>query len=500
MSKRTICLVLTVALLLTLGLSVASAAPSRQEEVYTVVLGDTLWGIAEKYFGNGFAYKAIIAATNEKNVEDGTFAFIVEPDLIYPGDKFWIPSAEEAEAYLESLRVGGVVTLMGVWSGDELKKFYASVAPLTEETGTQVAGEFTRDLPVVLPVRVAAGNPPDIAVLPNPGQMVEFAKTGDLVALDAFLDMDQLKSDYAQSWLDLGSYDGKLYAIFYKADIKSLVWYNPAAFAAKGYTVPTTWDELTALSDKIVADGGVPWCLGIESGAASGWPATDWIEDIMLRTAGPDVYDQWVDHTIPWTDAAVKTAWEKFGQIARNEAYVWGGTTGVLTTGFGDSPGPVFDDPPGCYMHRQASFITSFFPEGVTEEDYAFFPFPSIDAAYGVPALGGADLIVMFNDTPQARALMEYLATPEPQEIWAGLGGFLSPNRRVGLDAYPTATDRAMAQALTGAEVFRFDGSDLMPAAVGSGSFWTGTLDYVGGVDLDSVLATIEATAVDAYK
>jgi alpha-glucoside transport system substrate-binding protein len=308
------------------------------------------------------------------------------------------------------------------------------------------------------------------------------------------MDMAQLQSDYAQSWLDLGSSGGTLYCIFYKAAVKSLVWYSPAAFAAKGYTVPTTWDELTALSNQIVADGGVPWCLGIFSNGASGWPATDWIEDIMLRTAGPDVYDQWVDHTIPWTDAAVRTAWEFFGQIARNESYVFGGTTGVLTTFFGDSPAPIFDDPPGCYMHRQASFITGFFPEGVAEEDYAFFPFPSIDAAFGVPALGGADLVVMFNDTPQARALMEYLASPEPQEIWAARGGFLSPNKRVSLDVYPTATDRAMAEALTGAEVFRFDASDLMPAAVGSGSFWTGTLDYVGGVALDSVLATIEAS------
>lgn len=498
MSKRTIYLVLGVALLLALSLSVASAAPLSQEEVYTVVLGDNLWTIAEKYFGNGFVYKAIVAATREKAMEDETFTYIVEPGLIHPGQKFWIPSAEEATAYMEAVRIGGVVDALGIWASGEARSFDAAVAPFTEETGTQIAWEGTRDLPTVLAIRVAAGNPPDIAILPNPGQMVEFAKTGDLVALDTFMDMEQLKSDYAQSWLDLGSYEGKLYAFFYKAAVKGLVWYSPAAFEAKGYTVPTTWDELIALSDQIVADGGVPWCLGVESGAASGWPATDWIEDIMLRTAGPDVYDQWVDHTIPWTDPAIKTAWEKFGQIARNEAYVYGGTTGVLTINFGESPAPLFDDPPGCYMHRQASFITGF--PAFEGQDYAFFPFPSIDPAYGTPALGAADLVVMFNDTPQARALMEYLASPEPQEIWAGRGGFLSPNKRVSLDVYPTATDRAMAEALTGAEVFRFDGSDLMPAAVGSGTFWTGTLDYVGGVNLDSVLATIEASAVDAYR
>lgn len=394
----------------------------------------------------------------------------------------------------------GVVTVLGVWGGQELDHFKEAVYPFTEETGIGMAFEGTRDLPAVLTTRVEAGNPPDLAILPNPGQMHELAAAGELVDISTFMDMDQLQSDYAQSWLDLGSYEGGLYGIFYKAAIKSLVWYSPAAFEAQGYTVPTTWDELIALSDQIVADGGVPWCIGFESGAASGWPATDWIEDIMLRTAGPEVYDKWVNHEIPWTDPAVKTAWEHFGQIARNEEYAYGGTTGVLTINFGDSPAPLFDSPPGCYMHRQASFITGFFPEGVTEEDYAFFPFPSIDPAYGVPALGGADLIVMFNDTPEARALMQYLATPEAQEIWAAYGDFLSPNKRVSLDVYPDATTRAMAEALTSAEVFRFDASDLMPAAVGSGSFWTGTLDYVGGEDLDSVLEAIEASAVDAYK
>lgn len=406
----------------------------------------------------------------------------------------------EKEKVVEKPVSRGVVTVLGVWGGNELDNFREVVYPFSEKTGIGMAFEGTRDLAAVLTTRVQAGNPPDLAILPNPGQMVELAKQGKLVDISTFMDMATLKKDYAQSWLDLASYDGKLYGIFYKAADKSLVWYNPKAFAAKGYKVPTTWDELIALSDQIVADGGVPWCLGIESGAASGWPATDWIEDIMLRTAGPEVYDKWVAHEIPWTDPAVKTAWEYFGQIARNEKYVYGGTTGVLTINFGDSPAPLFDDPPGCYMHRQASFITGFFPEGVTEEDYAFFPFPQIDPKWGTPALGGADLIVMLNDTPEARELMKYLASPEAQEIWAAKGGFLSPNKRVSLDVYPDATTKAIAEALVGAEVFRFDASDLMPAAVGAGSFWKGTLDYVGGEDLDAVLKTIEASAVDAYK
>jgi alpha-glucoside transport system substrate-binding protein len=406
----------------------------------------------------------------------------------------------EKEVKVEVPVSRGVVTVLGVWGGDELSNFQEVVFPFTEETGIGMAFEGTRDLAAVLTTRVEAGNPPDLAILPNPGQMQEFAARGELVDLSTFLDMEQLRKDYAQSWIDLGSYEGKLYGIFYKAANKSLVWYNPKAFAAKGYEIPTTWDELIALSDQIVADGGVPWCIGVESGAASGWPATDWIEDIMLRTAGPEVYDKWVAHEIPWTDPAIKRAWELFGQIVRNEEYVFGGTTGVLSINFGESPAPLFDDPPGCYMHRQASFITGFFPEGVVAgEDYDFFPFPQIDPQWGVPALGAADIIVMFNDTPEARALMEYLVTPEAQEIWAAKGGFLSPNKRVSLDVYPDDLTRKIAAALAGAEVFRFDASDLMPAAVGAGTFWTGTLDYIGGTDLDTVLEAIEASAVDAY-
>lgn len=394
----------------------------------------------------------------------------------------------------------GAVTVLGVWGGDELTAFQEAVFPFTEETGIGMAFEGTRDLAAVLTTRVEAGNPPDLAILPNPGQMHELAAQGVLVDISTFMDMDQLKSDYAQSWVDLASHEGTLYGIFYKVANKSLIWYNPKAFKAAGYEVPATWDELIALSDQIVADGKAPWAIGLESGAASGWPATDWIEDIMLRTAGPEVYDQWVAHEIPWADPAVKKAWETFGQIVGNEDYQYGGSTGTLATSFGDAPAPLFDDPPGAYLHRQASFITGFFPEGlVAGEDYDFFPFPPIDPQYGTPVLGGADLIVMFNDTPQARALMEYLAGPKPQEVWAAKGGFISPNKRVSLDAYPDELTRKMAKMVVEAEIFRFDASDLMPAAVGAGSFWTGTLDYVGGKDLDAILQEIEASAVDAY-
>src|SRR5690554_4934745 len=397
----------------------------------------------------------------------------------------------------------GKVTILGTWGGHELAAFEKVLEPFEAATGIDVQFTGTRDLPAVLTTRVAAGNPPDMAALPNPGQMLELAAGGHLVALSQILDMDQLREDFAPVWLEMGSYDGKLVAIVLSADLKSLVWYNPKEFAARGYQVPTTWDELLALTEQIARDGHTAWSIGLESGAASGWPGTDWIEDIMLRTAGPEVYDQWVNHGIPWTHPAVRRAFEIFGEIARNPRYVYGGPTAVLSTNFGDAVNPLFTDPPRAFLHRQASFITSFITENnpgvVAGEDYDFFPLPAIDPQWGVPALGAADLIGVFRDTPETRALIRYLVTPGAQAIWVSELGKLSANRRVTPNAYPDELTRKMAQTLVEAEVFRFDGSDLMPPAVGSGAFWEGVLMYVGGEDLDTVLEFIEAAADDAY-
>ncbi|MBE0477662.1 carbohydrate ABC transporter substrate-binding protein [Candidatus Aerophobetes bacterium] len=396
------------------------------------------------------------------------------------------------------------VTVLGVWGGEERDAFLKTLEPFEAATGIKVEFTGTRDLPAVLTTRVAAGNPPDISVLPNPGQMQELAKIGVLVEVGKFLDVGKLGKEYAETWINLGSFKGKLYAIFLSADLKSLVWYSPETFADAGYAVPTSWDELIALSDKIANQGKSPWSIGLESGAASGWPGTDWIEDIMLRITSPEVYDKWVNHEIPWTDAVIKRAWQLFGDIVRNEKYVYGGVATALTANFGEAPNLLFTTPPRAYMHKQATFIKSFIlrynPELVPGKDFSFFPFPSIDAKYGTPALGAADMFAMFNDTPEARALMRYLVTAGAQEIWVAQLGKLSANRRVNPNAYPDDLTRKAADILSTAPTFRFDASDLMPAAVGSGSFWTGILDYVGGEDLDSVLRRIEATAVEAYK
>ena len=387
------------------------------------------------------------------------------------------------------------VTVLGVVVGDQQEKLEAALAPFEAETGIDVVYEGTDAFATLLPVRVESGDAPDVAMFPQPGLMADFARSGQLVALSSFMSPADLEDAYAQDWIDLGTVDGELYGVWYRASVKSLVWYNPKVFAEKGYEVPETWEELIALSDRIVADGDTPWCLGMESGDATGWVGTDWVEDIMLRTAGPEVYDQWITHEIPFDAAPVKTAFAKFGDIVLNPDYVVGGMVGAISTPFGDSPQGLYSDPPRCYLHRQASFIASFFPEDVVlGEDLTVFPLPSIDEQYGTPVLVAGDVFAMFNDTPEAQALMAYLATPTPHKIWAELGGFISPHKEVGLDVYPNAVAKKQAEILANAETVRFDGSDMMPGMVGTGTFWTGIVDYVGGEDLDKVLSSIEAS------
>ena len=392
------------------------------------------------------------------------------------------------------------VVIAVVWSGVELQAFEETLIPFEQDTGIDVVVESVgRDLPAVLVTRLAVGNPPDLAGMPNPGQMKEFANQGALVALDGIVDF----SESSKAFIDLAKVDDRVYGLFISADLKSLVWYSPKAFAAKGYEVPTSWPAMIELCNKIVADGGTPWALGMESGAASGWVGTDWVEDIMLRTAGPDLYDKWVSHEISWTHPAVKKAWEYFGQIVQQPNYIYGGAPGALMIFFGDSPNALFTDPPAAYMHRQATFIQSFIlnanPGLVAGEDYDVFPFPPISPIFGNPLLGAGDLISAFNDTAETRALLNYLASAEAQGIWCKALGKLAVNKTVDPSIYPDPITVNAAEMLANAEVFRFDGSDLMPAAVGAGTFWSGVLDFVSGIPLDTVLASIEASAIDAY-
>ncbi len=392
----------------------------------------------------------------------------------------------------------GVVNVIGVWGGTELENFQAMIAPWEAATGNAMGFSGTRQLDTVLTARVEAGNPPDVAILPNPGQMIELAADGHLVDLSSFLDMEAINAQYAQGWIDLGTTDGSLTGIFIKASSKGTIWYSPKLFDAMGYEVPTTWDELIALSDQMVADGIAPWSVAVESGAASGWPGTDWIGEILLHESGGEVYNQWVNHEISWTDPAVKSAFEKFGEIVLTPGYVPGGAITALATTFVTGSYLPFTDPPGAAMSYLGSFTESFlpppFPTLVPRGAYAFFPFPTIDPQFAGAVTGGADVVVAFNDNPATRSFIEYLASPEAQQIWAELGGFISVNSAVSLDSYTELAGLSAAQ-LTGATIFRFDADDQMPSAVQS-AFWAGILDYLQNPDdLDDILAEIEAVA-----
>ncbi len=395
------------------------------------------------------------------------------------------------------------LTVFSAQSGNEADAIKASVSGFEAATGIDVKFTFSRDLPSLLNTRVRAGNPPDIAILPNPGQMKTFAERGELEKIDFM--KNRIKKDHQSTWVDLGSYEGSLYGFFIGVSNKSMVWYDPQQFEKMGYEVPKTWDEMIELSKKMANDKGPkPWSIGLESGGASGWPGTDWIEDIMLRTAGAETYDKWVNHEISWTNPAVKEAWELFGEIAKNQKFVYGGKSYELTTNFGDAILEPFKKDPKAYMHKQASFATGFikdnFPEAKAGENYDFFPFPPIEEEYGTPVLGGGNIVVMFNDSEAGQKLMRYLESPSTQEVLAARLGWISPNQRVSLSSYPSQIARKSAEAVREAKIFRFDASDSMPADIGSGAFWTGVMNYVQGTrDLDQVLENIEEAAQESY-
>lgn len=394
------------------------------------------------------------------------------------------------------------LTVFGPWLGPDQENVEKVLGAFAEASGHDVRYVGSDSFEQQIMIDAEAGSAPNVAVFPQPGLAADMAARGFLTPLPEGTG-DWIVENYAagQSWVDLGTYadaDGadNLYGFFYKVDVKSLVWYSPENFEDAGYEIPTSMEELIALSDQIVADGGTPWCIGLGSGGATGWPATDWVEDFMLRTQPTDVYDGWVSNEIPFTDERIVAAIEEFGAFARNDAYVSGGAGAVASTDFRDSPKGMFESPPLCYMHRQASFIPAFFPEGtVVGEDADFFYFPAYaEADLGAPVLGAGTLWAITNPNDAANELIEFLKTPEAHEIWMALGGFLTPHKGVDTSLFSDAPTAKMNDILLNATTFRFDASDLMPGAVGQGTFWSGMVDYAGGADAASVAADIQAS------
>jgi alpha-glucoside transport system substrate-binding protein len=402
---------------------------------------------------------------------------------------------------------GQTLTVFGPWRGPDEDLVQSILEYFREATGATVNYSSSENYEQQIVIDTQAGSPPNIAILPQPGLIQDLASKGLLVPLND-ADAQFVAQNYGagESWVDLGTYkdkDGaeKFFAFPYKADLKSLVWYSPENFEEAGYEIPQTWAELMALQDKIVADGGVPWCIGLGSGGATGWPATDWVEDIMLRLHAPEVYDQWVANEIKFDDPKVVEALTVFANIATVDKYVDGGRAAVAATDFRDSPKGLFGIPPKCYMHRQASFIPSFFPEG-TElgTDADFFYFPADDAkGLGKPVLGAGTLAMITKDSPAARAFIDFLKMPLAHELWMAQSGFLTPLKTVNADAYANETLKKEGQVLMDATTFRFDASDLMPGKIGAGAFWTGMVDLAGGKAPDQVAKEIQA-AWDAIK
>jgi alpha-glucoside transport system substrate-binding protein len=392
--------------------------------------------------------------------------------------------------------IGGEVSVYGTWTGAEEDSFRAMVAPWEECSGATINYVGQRDLGTVLTAGIAGGNLPDVAGLPGPGLMQQWYDEGALKPLD-FVDFAAYEAATPPGFAALGTApDGKLAGIFTKGAVKGLIWYNTANWT--GGEVGT-WDELNSTARAAVTGDAKQWCIGVESGGDSGWPGTDWIEDIVLRQAGPEVYDSWVAGTTKWTDPAIKSAWETFGDAVAN---AYGGAQYVNATNFGKAANPMFEDPPGCLLHHQASFITDFFKNeaGATPDQYSFMPFPDIDPAYAGSVTGAGDLFGMFNDTPQAQSLIQYMLTPEAQQIWVERGGFVSANKNVPLDAYPDEASRASADILANAQNFRFDGSDLMPNAMNR-AFFDSVVAYVQDPSqLDSILANLDTIQADAYS
>jgi alpha-glucoside transport system substrate-binding protein len=395
------------------------------------------------------------------------------------------------------------VDILGAFGGPEGEAFKASMKEFESSSGITISYSASTDFTTIIRSRVAAANVPDIALFPQPGLLLDIARQNKLTDLATVVDLNKIKSTLvpaaATGFLDATTIEGKVYGVPMRMAVKSLVWHPVPEFEQKGYTAPKSQAELLALNDKIKSDGGTPWCVGIESGQASGWPATDWLEEYVLRIGGPEKYDQWWKHEIPFNDPVVKQAAQEFEKVALADGNVAGGRKAVSSNAFQTAANPMFSNPPGCYMHRQGNFILTpgFFPKAVSsnpDANVATFPLPSMDGG-PAPVLLGGDLAAVFKTDDDVKKVMEFLSSDQFGGAWAKAGGWLSPHKTFDASQYPNDVTRGIVEGAAAAQVGRFDASDLMPGAVGAGSFWRGMVAWVSGQkDLDTALNEIEAS------
>jgi len=371
-----------------------------------------------------------------------------------------------------------------------------SYKPFEQCTGVTVKYDGDKSFETQILVRAKAGNPPDLAIVPQPGLLKQLVATGKAVAAPAETEANVDKF-WSKDWKAYGTVDGKFYAAPLGANVKSLVWYSPSEFKDSGYAVPTTLDELKALSDKMVADKKKPWCAGINSGDATGWPVTDWMEDWMLRLYGPETYDKWVNHQIPFNGPESTAALDAVGAYLKNPAYVNGGlgdVKSIASTTFQDAGLPILDGT--CMMHRQASFYAANWPKDkkvAQDGDVFAFYLPGKDASTK-PVLGGGEFVLSFADRPEVKAFQTFLSS----DTWANLkakqgSGWVSANKGLDQNNLTSPIDKLAASILADPKAqFRFDGSDQMPAAVGSDSFWKQATAWITGQDTKTTVDNIE--------
>lgn len=363
----------------------------------------------------------------------------------------------------------GTVTVLSLWGGSEREAFEKVLAGFTEETGIKTQYETARDFLPVIRTRLAAGNPPMVAIVPRPGIVADLAREGSLISFeDLGLDSDAINENYSQAWIDLTTVEGDQYGVVAKANSKSTVWYKPDSLQQLGAEIPATWDELLALTDQYKQEGKTPWAVG----AGDGWPLTDWFESIYLYQSGPDKYDQLFSGELAFNDQSVKDALTEMLKVINGDNLP-GGIEGALGTAFVDSIGQVFGQNPKAELYYEGGFVGGIVagevnPNLTPVEDFDFFPFPTINDEHGQPLLGAGDVAVAFENNDDVQELMDYLSSADAGTIWVSTGAIVSPNKGVDLSAYPNDLVRKEAEQVREAEVFRFDGSDLLPGALGA--------------------------------
>lgn len=391
------------------------------------------------------------------------------------------------------------VTIYGTIVGHEAEALQESWAAWAEENDINIEYNGSQEFEEQIAIRAEGGNAPDLAIFPQPGLLVDLANRGHLKPAPEGV-QNNARQYWSEDWVNYGSVDGVIYGAPLMASVKGFIWYPQATFAENGWEIPNTWQGLLDLTEQIYTEtGNAPWCVGFGSDAATGWPGTDWIEDLVLRQHGPEVYDQWVANEIPFTDPLIQESFDAVGEIILNPNYVnagLGDVSSIGTTPFGDPVAQVLVDGE-CYLHHQASFFDGFITAagGTVAEDGDIWAFitPSIDGS-GNAVTGGGEIVGAFSDRPAVAQVQEYLASAEWANSRVSLGGVISAN--TGLDPDNASSDilKQAVEILQDEDtLFRFDGSDLMPGAVGAGSFWQGMRDWVNGTPTEQVLRQIES-------